>query len=237
MAARTVRPASARRRVRLALRVPGETALAGVCGKGGLAALSGWIHGASWTPCANAGRAFSWRYWLERHEPTSDEIAKCPRWCATGLAQALRAPGENYGVPRYGEFDPVLPFAITYLLLFGAMFGDVATGGDPVAGCQPLSALGRMAWWVSRRGRCRCCSACVRQRLRYEDILSPLWLSPLHDPIRVLTIAVGFGVGFIVFTLLVNARNKFVADTLPRRCSIPPAWRVWCFIWARSAAW
>jgi len=45
----------------------------------------------------------------------------------------------------------------------------------------------------------------------YEDIIEPFWLSPLHDPIRVLTIAVGFGVGFIVFTLLINAYNKAIA--------------------------
>jgi V/A-type H+-transporting ATPase subunit I len=45
----------------------------------------------------------------------------------------------------------------------------------------------------------------------YEDILQPVWLSPLHDPIRVLSVAVAFGVGFITFTLLVNAGNKFSA--------------------------
>ena len=45
----------------------------------------------------------------------------------------------------------------------------------------------------------------------FEDILAPLWLSPLHDPVRVLTLAVAFGVGFITFTLLANAWNKAVA--------------------------
>jgi V/A-type H+-transporting ATPase subunit I len=45
----------------------------------------------------------------------------------------------------------------------------------------------------------------------YEDIIEPVWLSPLHNPVHVLSVAVAFGVGFIVFTLLVNARNKWVA--------------------------
>jgi V/A-type H+-transporting ATPase subunit I len=36
-------------------------------------------------------------------------------------------------------------------------------------------------------------------------------MSPLHDPVRALTVAVTFGVGFIVFTLLMNARNKWAA--------------------------
>jgi V/A-type H+-transporting ATPase subunit I len=48
----------------------------------------------------------------------------------------------------------------------------------------------------------------------YEDLIAPLWLSPLHDPIRVLIIAVGFGVGFIVFTLLVNAINKWASGRI-----------------------
>jgi V/A-type H+-transporting ATPase subunit I len=33
----------------------------------------------------------------------------------------------------------------------------------------------------------------------------------LHNPVHVLSVAVAFGVGFIVLTLLVNARNKWVA--------------------------
>jgi len=48
----------------------------------------------------------------------------------------------------------------------------------------------------------------------YEDIIEPLWLSPLHDPVRVLTVAVAFGVGFIVFTLMVNARNKWMSGQI-----------------------
>ncbi|SHE77945.1 V/A-type H+-transporting ATPase subunit I [Caldanaerobius fijiensis DSM 17918] len=33
-----------------------------------------------------------------------------------------------YGVPSYNEVDPTAFFAITYLLLFGAMFGDIGQG-------------------------------------------------------------------------------------------------------------
>ena len=34
----------------------------------------------------------------------------------------------QYGIPRYGEFDPTALFAITFVLMFGMMFGDIGHG-------------------------------------------------------------------------------------------------------------
>ena len=34
----------------------------------------------------------------------------------------------NFSYPKYGEINPVLPFALTFLLLFGIMFGDIGHG-------------------------------------------------------------------------------------------------------------
>ena len=33
-----------------------------------------------------------------------------------------------YGLPNYNEFDPTLFVALTYSIIFGAMFGDVGQG-------------------------------------------------------------------------------------------------------------
>ncbi len=69
---------------------------------------------------------------------------------------------KSYGVPRYGEFDPALPFAFTYLLLFGAMFGDVGHGAVILLLAAGLyRRLGRMAWvGMARRCACRWASVC-----------------------------------------------------------------------------
>jgi len=203
-------------RLRVALARPlADAALVGVRGKGGLAALSGWIPRRQLNALHAALEArFHGRYWLDVHEPAAHEAAEVP--------SLVRYPGwlkpfvplvKSYGVPRYGEFDPTLPFAFTYLLLFGAMFGDIGHGGVIVLLALLFARkLGRMAWVGAAAGAVSMLFGVFYGSIfGYEDILEPVWLSPLHNPVHVLSVAVAFGVGFIVFTLLVNARNKWVA--------------------------
>lgn len=203
-------------RLRLALARPlAEAAAVGVRGRGGLAAFVGWVPRRQLAELRSTLDAhFHGRYWLDAHEPSRHEIAEVP--------SLVRYPGwlkpfvplvKSYGIPRYGEFDPALPFAITYLLLFGAMFGDVGHGAVILLlSAALLRRFGRVAWIGVAAGAVSMGFGVLYGSIfGYEDLIAPLWLSPLHDPIRVLTIAVGFGVGFIVFTLLVSARNKLVA--------------------------
>jgi V/A-type H+-transporting ATPase subunit I len=203
-------------RQRLALARPlADAASAGMLGKGGLAAVSGWIPRLRLNELREALDArLHGRYWLESREPSADDVADVP--------SLMRYPDwlrpyvplvKSYGVPRYGELDPALPFAVTYLLLFGAMFGDVGHGAAILLLALMFARrLGRMAWVGIAAGAVSMLFGLFYGSIfGYEGLIEPLWLSPLHDPIRVLTIAVAFGVGFIVFTLLANARNKWVA--------------------------
>jgi V/A-type H+/Na+-transporting ATPase subunit I len=203
-------------RLRIALARPlAEAALAGVCGKGGLVALAGWAPARQMNALREMlARRFHGRYWLELHQPAPGEASDIP--------SLVRYPGwlkpfiplvKSYGVPRYGEFDPALPFAFTYLLLFGAMFGDIGHGGIILLlSLALLPRIGRMAWVGVAAGAVSMLFGLLYGSIfGYEDIIEAVWLSPLHDPIRVLGLAVGFGVGFICFTLLVNVRNKWTA--------------------------
>jgi V/A-type H+/Na+-transporting ATPase subunit I len=203
-------------RLRVALARPlAEAALAGVCGKGGLVALAGWAPARQMNELREMlARRFHGRYWLELHQPAPGEASDIP--------SLVRYPGwlkpfiplvKSYGVPRYGEFDPALPFAFTYLLLFGAMFGDIGHGGIILLlSLALLPRIGRMAWVGVAAGAVSMLFGLLYGSIfGYEDIIEAVWLSPLHDPIRVLGLAVGFGVGFICFTLLVNVRNKWTA--------------------------
>ncbi len=203
-------------RVRLALARPlAEAATQGISGKGGLAALSGWIPQHQLSALrAMLNDRFHGRYWLAQREPTAIEAAEAP--------SLVRYPAwlkpfvplvRSYGVPRYGEFDPTLPFVLIYLLLFGAMFGDVGHGAAilllSMAGRR---RLGTLAWIGMAAGAVSMLFGLLYGSIfGYEDIIAPLWLSPLHDPVRMLSLAVGFGAAFLGFTMLINVYNQWTA--------------------------
>jgi V/A-type H+/Na+-transporting ATPase subunit I len=146
--ARTLRPAPARSAPAAG---PGASAGRSRAGRGTrqgwLAACRAGFRNARWMHCATRWMHFHGRYWLDVREPSA-EVADVP--------SLVRYPGwlkpfvplvKSYGIPRYGEFDPALPFAFTYLLLFGAMFGDIGHGAVILLLAAALyRRLGRLAW-------------------------------------------------------------------------------------------
>jgi V/A-type H+-transporting ATPase subunit I len=93
------------------------------------------------------------------------------------------------------------------------MFGDVGHGGVILILALLLyRRLGRVAWVGIAAGAASMCFGLLYGSVfGYEHLISPVWLSPLQDPTRVLTVAVLFGVGFITFTLLANIYNQLNA--------------------------
>jgi V/A-type H+-transporting ATPase subunit I len=206
-------------RLRVALGRPlAEATVLGVRGRGGLACLSGWIPRRRARELKAALEArFHGQYWLKMEEAQAHEAAQIPslvrypRWLLPFVPLV-----KSYGIPRYGEFDPSLLFELTYLLLFGAMFGDVGHGGVIVLLAVLLyRQLGRTAWVGIGVGVASIGFGWLYGSVfGYEDVLTPIWLSPLHEPTQILSVAILFGVGFIVFTLLANIYNKINAGHL-----------------------
>jgi V/A-type H+-transporting ATPase subunit I len=203
-------------RLRVALGRPlAEAASVGVRGRGGLAGLSGWVPRRDVDELKSVleGR-FHGRYWLDIEAPTREEAHKVPSLVSyPGWLTPFVPMVKSYGVPRYGEFDPTLPFAFLYLLLFGAMFGDVGHGAViMVLAASLLKKFGKVAWVGVAAGAVSTVFGVFYGSIfGYEDIIHPVWMSPLHHTTKMLTLAVSFGIGFIVLTLLVNARNKYTA--------------------------
>ena len=121
----------------------------------------------------------------------------------------------TYARPRYEEIDPTALIAITFPLLYGAMFGDVGHG-------LVLAAIG---WFLSRRstlgGLLVACGLSgtifgflYGSIFGFEDILPHhpffgrfFWMSPIHDVLGILRVAIGAGIVLLVSANLLNLYN------------------------------
>ncbi|HSJ88987.1 MAG TPA: V-type ATPase 116kDa subunit family protein, partial [Anaerolineales bacterium] len=137
---------------------------------------------------------------------------------------ALRNPGplgafellvNTYARPRYEEVDPTALIAVTFPLLYGAMFGDVGHG-------LVLAAIG---WLLSRKTKLGgLLVACGLSGMifgflygsifGFEEILPNhpffgqfFWLSPIHDVLSILRLAIGAGIVLLILAYLVNLYN------------------------------
>jgi V/A-type H+-transporting ATPase subunit I len=205
--------------VQLALAQPlAESALGALKDSGALMVLTGWVPRRAMPALTEAlDRNFPQRYVLSIREPSLREASPVPSllhypaWLKPYIPLV-----RSYGVPRYGEFDPALLFAVSYVLLFGAMFGDVGHG----AALMGLSFFlrGKLAW-LRPVGLLAGATACAFGVLYgsvfgFESLIQPLWMSPMHDATRMLELAILSGVGFIVATFLINIYNRLASGQL-----------------------
>jgi V/A-type H+-transporting ATPase subunit I len=121
----------------------------------------------------------------------------------------------TYARPRYNEIDPTALIALTFPLLYGAMFGDVGHG-------LVLAALG---WLLSRRstlgGLLVACGLSgtifgflFGSIFGFEEILPHhpffgrfFWISPIHDVLGILQVAIGAGIVILILAHLLNLYN------------------------------
>lgn len=119
-----------------------------------------------------------------------------------------------YSLPGYGESDPSLIVAVSFCLMFGFMFGDVGHG--------LLLALG--AHLLVRKGFMQRSMGLVVQTagvfsilfgflygsvFGMEDLLSPLWFSPMKDMDLLLKISIGAGASFITLGMVLNIIGRW----------------------------
>jgi V/A-type H+-transporting ATPase subunit I len=109
-------------------------------------------------------------------------------------------------VPGTREADPSIVLALVAPLMFGFMFGDVAQGlvvallGFLLRHRMPALRLLIPGGLVAVGFGLAFGSVFAR-----EDLIAPLWLHPLADPLTVLSTALAFGVVVIFVGLLLNA--------------------------------
>jgi V/A-type H+-transporting ATPase subunit I len=130
----------------------------------------------------------------------------------------------TYARPRYGELDPTWLIALTFPLLFGAMFGDVGHGlllaglGALVSSgkVKALKSLGSLGGLIMICGLVAVVFGFLYGSLfGYEDILPALWIRPSHDPLTILGVAVGAGVVLLTLGFLIGIFNAVISRDWP----------------------
>ncbi len=126
----------------------------------------------------------------------------------------------TYARPRYQEIDPTFLIAVTFPLIFGAMFGDVGHGmvlalvGGLLASrrIRSLSGLAGLGAVVAACGIAATIFGFLYGSLfGFEDILPALLFRPLHNIMQILMISVGGGIALLSTGFLISMLNAYRA--------------------------
>ena len=117
-----------------------------------------------------------------------------------------------YGIPSYHEVDPTFFLGITYMLFFGAMFGDVGQGFVLVlAGIilKFLKKFGEASGIAIRIGTSSTIFGFIYGSIfGLEDIIPALVIRPMYNIMTILMIAIGVGIVLLVFSYCIGIRNS-----------------------------
>ena len=131
----------------------------------------------------------------------------------------------TFAQPHYNEIDPTILIAITFPILFGAMFGDVGQGallmliGGLIASrkvkfLRGLAALGGL---IIACGLFAIIFGFVYGSIfGVENVLPALWLQPIHNITTVLIVAIVAGVVLLNVGFILNLVNSSISRNWPR---------------------
>jgi V/A-type H+/Na+-transporting ATPase subunit I len=170
--------------------------------------------------------------WLEWHNPESKDGEKTPPNVPVQMSnpkflKPFQVLVENYAIPEYGSINPTPFVFVSFLLMFGLMFGDAGHG-------FVLLLVGILGIFVRRRAEAStilfrlitwCGSASIVSGVLFGSYfgmkwLPPLWFDyhgiiaghsigsgPVHSVYDILTITIYFGIAVIGTGLILNWIN------------------------------
>jgi V/A-type H+-transporting ATPase subunit I len=179
--------------------------------RGDLSRLQGWVPAEDISLLEQALREkLTSPFVIEARNPLPEERSLVPSVMRhSKLLRPFSLLVTQYGVPRYGEVNPTHLFALTYILMFGMMFGDVGHGAVILVTALALHRkLGSFTTFGIAAGLSSILFGFLYGSIfGYEHVLHALWIAPLTDPLYMLTVALLWGIGFISLVTLLNIIN------------------------------
>ncbi|MBF0263899.1 MAG: hypothetical protein HQL46_01405 [Gammaproteobacteria bacterium] len=150
---------------------------------------------------------------VESIKPTPENYAKTPSYLIhPGWMKPFENLISNYGVPAYKEFDPSWFFTLSYILMFGFMFGDIGHGVTLILFARLIRKHYPqvVSFFISIGLSSTFFGFMYGSIFSFEHLLTPIWLAPIDHPDLLLTIAFYWGAAFLSFLSLVNIYNQWV---------------------------
>ena len=187
---------------------------------GYLSIVSGWIPARDIERIRRALEgALANPFLLDARDPTAEERPLVPSYMPDNrLLAPFSALVKQYGLPRYGEVDPTAIFALTFVLMFGMMFGDVGHGATiALVAWLARRKLGSFTLFAVSIG----ISAALFGLLYgsvfgYEYLIDALWIAPMSDPVYMLSMALRWGIAFLVMISFIAIYNRVIQGELMR---------------------
>ncbi|EEB36333.1 V-type ATPase 116kDa subunit family protein [Anaerococcus hydrogenalis DSM 7454] len=115
-----------------------------------------------------------------------------------------------YGAPNYNEIDPTGFFAITYMLLYGMMFGDLGQGLVFVLASFLIEKKSKIFGQLIRRigFSASFFGLMYGSVFGIEDLIPTILIKPFDNIIKVLIASVAFGVILMIIAYILGIYNK-----------------------------
>ncbi|MDD5347585.1 MAG: V-type ATPase 116kDa subunit family protein [Candidatus Omnitrophica bacterium] len=128
---------------------------------------------------------------------------------------------DAYGIPRYGTIDPTIFVAFSFLVMFGAMFGDIGHGAVLVLAGLPMVLKPAAEFLKKRRGiivnrqagtlLLYCGSSAMLFGVLYGSCFGfefeSVWIKPMEDIMGIFRAGIMFGIALITVGIVLNITN------------------------------
>ncbi|WP_296114010.1 V-type ATP synthase subunit I [uncultured Anaerococcus sp.] len=117
-----------------------------------------------------------------------------------------------YGAPNYNEIDPTPFFAITYMLLYGMMFGDLGQGLVFILLSFLVEKKNKTFGQLIRRigFSASFFGLMYGSFFGIETLIPTLLIKPFDNIMKVLIASVAFGIGLLIISYILGIYNKLV---------------------------